>query len=522
MSVLPANPDLDHLRREARDLLRAARAGDAGAAGRIAAVSDRPILASAQLAVARDYGFESWPALKVEVEARTQDLATFAAQFCRESVRGYRDKAVRMLAARPELVSYSLATQIVLGEADQVRRALAADPSLVTRVDPDTGWTALNAVSASRWHKLDPARADGLLAIARMLLDAGADPNGGAGPARPGRGWNPLRCAVAGAGAANPAIIGLLLDRGADVGDDELYLAGFAGDDHKCLRLLLAAAPNIGEIAAMALAAPISQDDDEGVRLLLEAGADPNRFDDDNDRTDPVLPYAVGAGCGPALIELLAAHGAEIDAVGADGRTAYALAVSQGRSEVADALSRAGARADVSSADALMSALLRADRAAVEAQLASDPGLLGGLTDQQRGAGLTRAAETGNVAAIDLMLDLGFPIETRGGDHAAMTLHTAAYSGSASVVQLLIERGADVEAHDGNWDSTALVWANIGSSEKPDDNPDADWLAVVQALLDAGASIDGVELTEDDDHPPSPEIAEVLRRRGVPDLRQDE
>ncbi|HEY3903938.1 MAG TPA: ankyrin repeat domain-containing protein [Streptosporangiaceae bacterium] len=522
MSVLPANPDLDHLRREARDLLRAARAGDAGAAGRIAAVSDRPILASAQLAVARDYGFESWPALKVEVEARTQDLATFAAQFCRESVRGYRDKAVRMLAARPELVSYSLATQIVLGEGDPVRRALAADSSLVTRVDPDTGWTALNAVSASRWHMLDPARADGLLAIARMLLDAGADPNGGAGPARPGRGWNPLRCAVAGAGAANPAIIGLLLDRGAEAGDDELYLAGFAGDDHECLRLLLAARPNIGEVAAMALAAPISQDDDEGVRLLLEAGADPNRFVDDNDRADPVLHDAVGAGCGPALTELLAAHGAEIDAVGADGRTAYALAVSQGRSEVAEVLRRAGARADVSSADALMSALLRADRAAVEAQLASDPGLLGGLTEQQRGAGLTRAAETGNVAAIGLMLDLGFPVETRGGDDAAMALHTAAYSGSASVVQLLIERGADIEARDGNWDSTALVWANIGSSDKPRGNPDPDWLAVVQALLDAGASTDGVELTEDDDHPPSPEVTDLLLRHGVPDSRPEE
>jgi ankyrin repeat protein len=511
MPVLPANPDLDHLRREARDLLRSARSGNAEALSQITAVSDRLILASAQLAVARDYGFESWAALKVEVEARNQDLATFAAQFCRESVRGYHDKAVRMLAARPELVSYSLATEIVLGEADRVRQALQADPGLVARIDPDTGWTALNAVSASRWHMLDPARADGLLAIARMLLDAGADPNGGAGPARPGRGWNPLRCAVAGAGAANPAIIGLLLDRGADIGDDELYLAGFAADDHECLRLLLASRPNIGEVAAMALAAPISQDDDEGVRLLLKAGADPNRFVGDNDRADPVLPDAVGAGCGPALIELLAAHGAEIDAVGADGRTAYALAVSQGRSEVAEVLRRAGARADVSRADALLSALLRADRAEVEAQLASDPGPLGALTEEQRGAGLTRAAEAGNAAAIDLMLELGFPIETRGGGQSATALHTAAYSGSASVVQLLIERGADVEAHDGNWDSTALVWANIGSSEKPRGNPDPDWLAVVQALLEAGASTDGVEQTEDDDHPPSSEVAELLR-----------
>jgi hypothetical protein len=189
---------------------------------------------------------------------------------------------------------------------------------------------------------------------------------------------------------------------------------------------------------------------------------------------------------------------------------------------VAEVLRRAGARPEVSRADALLSALLRADRAEVEAQLASDPGPLGVLTEEQRGAGLTRAAETGNAAAIDLMLELGFPIETRGGDHSATALHTAAYSGSASVVQLLIERGADVEAHDGNWDSTALVWANIGSSDKPRGNPDPDWLAVVQALLDAGARTDGVELTEDDDHPPSPEVTDLLLRHGVPDSRPEE
>jgi len=280
--------------------------------------------------------------------------------------------------------------------------------------------------------------------------------------------------------------------------------------------MLLAASANVGEIAAMALAAPISQDDVEGVRLLLAAGADPAKFVADSDRIAPVVHEAVRAGCGPALIEQLATRGADLDAVGPDGRSAYALAVSLGRSDLADLLVRHGARAEVSSADALVSALLRADRAAVDEQLARRPGLLAEFTDEQRGAGLTRAAQTGNAAAIGLMLDLGFPIETRGGDHGAAALHTAAYSGSADVVQLLIDRGADVEAHDANWDSTALVWANIGSSERPDANPSPDWLAVVQALLDAGASTEGIELDEDDDHPPSAEVAELLRRHGVP------
>ena len=47
MADLPARPSLNHLRREARDLLRAAQAGDSAAAGRIAAVSAAPTLAGA-------------------------------------------------------------------------------------------------------------------------------------------------------------------------------------------------------------------------------------------------------------------------------------------------------------------------------------------------------------------------------------------------------------------------------------------------------------------------------------------
>ena len=47
MADLPARPSLDHLRRQARDLLRAAQAGDTAAAGRIRAESDALTLASA-------------------------------------------------------------------------------------------------------------------------------------------------------------------------------------------------------------------------------------------------------------------------------------------------------------------------------------------------------------------------------------------------------------------------------------------------------------------------------------------
>ena len=74
MSELPGRPNLDQLRHQARDLLRAAVAGGPRALARIRAVSDRVSLLAAQLAVARDYGFASWPALHAEVARRQAEL----------------------------------------------------------------------------------------------------------------------------------------------------------------------------------------------------------------------------------------------------------------------------------------------------------------------------------------------------------------------------------------------------------------------------------------------------------------
>ena len=70
-SALPRRPDLEQLRRQAKDLLSAAKSGLAAALTLIAAVGTRQTLATAQLAVARSYGFSSWSALKLEVERRT-------------------------------------------------------------------------------------------------------------------------------------------------------------------------------------------------------------------------------------------------------------------------------------------------------------------------------------------------------------------------------------------------------------------------------------------------------------------
>ena len=74
MSELPGRPNLDQLRRQARELLRAAADGEPSALTRIRAISERVSLSAAQLAVAREHGFASWPALHAEVERRLAEL----------------------------------------------------------------------------------------------------------------------------------------------------------------------------------------------------------------------------------------------------------------------------------------------------------------------------------------------------------------------------------------------------------------------------------------------------------------
>lgn len=77
MSGLPARPDIRQLRRQARELLRAARGGEPQALSRLRAVSERVTLSAAQLALAREHGFPSWPALRAEVERRSPERWSF-------------------------------------------------------------------------------------------------------------------------------------------------------------------------------------------------------------------------------------------------------------------------------------------------------------------------------------------------------------------------------------------------------------------------------------------------------------
>ena len=71
---LPARPDLEQLRKQAKDLLKSAHAGQPDALRRFwehhpEHSPSAPSLADAQLVLAREHGFASWPKLKEHIHA---------------------------------------------------------------------------------------------------------------------------------------------------------------------------------------------------------------------------------------------------------------------------------------------------------------------------------------------------------------------------------------------------------------------------------------------------------------------
>jgi hypothetical protein len=87
---LPGRPNLEQLRRRAKELLSAVRNQDAAALGRaqpyLARPKPRVQLADTQRVIAGEYGFSSWPQLKAYVEAQaTPNLSLPPARVATES-----------------------------------------------------------------------------------------------------------------------------------------------------------------------------------------------------------------------------------------------------------------------------------------------------------------------------------------------------------------------------------------------------------------------------------------------------
>ena len=500
---LPDRPNLGQLRRQAKELRDAARRGEPGALDRVtriyrAAPQGGVTLAAAQLVIARELGFTSWPRLKAAVESNSATPGQLVEAFVAASVERRLREAATILEAHPSIAAHSIYAAAVLGDRRTVSEMLAADPSGAVAIDEARGWPPLLYACYSRWHHIDPSRATGMAKVVNLLLDAGASPNTNNG-ARVG-----YRSALSGAVEVNnPDVTRVLLDAGANP-DDRQCIGEAAGHrDHRCLELLLSHGARVA--GTWALDAAVDADDPQAVSLLTGVlrGATGQTA---NEATE-ALPGAA-ANASSEVVSALLAAGADRTASDSEGFSALRRAVRAGQAETAALLVRHGAPDDSTDVDRFIGACRRADRAVAEQILAEHPDLPDRLTDDDRAA-VAEAAGSAPAAAVALMLDLGFSPDDRNG-FGEQPLHTAAYYGNAEVVRLLIDAGADLEALDARFDGTPLAYATVGSGERA--GQPGNWIETVRLLIRAGASRDDAWISG---KPPSEEVIALLRSYGI-------
>ena len=475
--------DLARARREAKRLLAAARAREPGALARLAAARSARLagavdpaaaarLSDAQLAVARELGLPSWPALVHRAEAEAVAREERARRLVEAATGGRRERARALAAALPAGGRLPLDAALVLGDAPRVRTALAGDAELVRRPLGARAWLPLLYVTHSAF--LGGERTDGLVACAEALLAAGADPN--ASYPEPERG--PQSALYGAAGRAHePRMTALLLAAGADPDDNESVYHAVEAPDTRCLRLLLDAGATVARTNALPNA--LGRGAPETVRLLLEqlpAGHHERRW---------ALQWAVGAGESPEVVRLLVEHGADLEAFDeGEDRTPYGLAVRMGRRDLAELLAGLGAERRVGPVDELIGAAFAGDHAEAARLAAAGPESLALVRTAYAGA-LAQAAGDARPETVRILLDLGVPVDSRG-ELGGTALHHAAWIGDAGLVAALIARGAGLERLDTQFGMTPLGWAVHGASNA---TAPGDHVAVAETLARAGARV---------------------------------
>ena len=155
--TLSAHPDIDQLKRQAKELLRGFTAGDAASEQEVNAHyhgADRQTFAlhDAQLVLARAYGFESWPRLKAFVDGVTVRRLV-------DAVRARNLEQVHaLLTLRPELArmsmdNFQVVHHAVLARAPEMVRLLMANGANARDgVYPHRAATTAHAIAVQRGY----------------------------------------------------------------------------------------------------------------------------------------------------------------------------------------------------------------------------------------------------------------------------------------------------------------------------------------------------------------------------------
>lgn len=467
--ALPANPDLDWLKKASKRRL---------AELRVRAPETK--LHQAQLAVANDYGFKSWRALKAHLDdvngmagdrervfaaARNGDVEAvrraFAAGF--DPATQDRDgRTVYQVAKELRHGAIELLAQDILGgrlysdtEQDKVQAIMSAAQSgdvatLAERLDeyPEL----IDALGGRGFQKATPLALAALRnrhGAARLLIERGADLNKRDFPDNAG----PLHFAAA---HGDLEMIRLLVEAGADIeghGDDHAvgvvgWATCFRQVRHEVAAYLLDHGASLNVWTAIALDRPSELRD----MIARDPALLVARMSRNEHRRTPL--HHAAAKNQPRMVQLLLELGADPNATDATGATALTTA-SQEHADpaVISALAAAGAKLD------LLTAINTSRLDEAEAMLHENPARIG--PDGTDAIALHLAVSRNNLPALRWLLAHGVAVNAKRPiwDCSSTALHMTVESGAIDIARLLLDAGADPNIRDDKFDATALGWA---------------------------------------------------------------
>jgi ankyrin repeat protein len=478
---LPARPNLEHLKNQAHTLQRERLADNADASARFAATgitTPEPKLADALHTIAREYGFDTWPALKLHIELMSEDpvqaliaaLKSKDASLVRQVLT--RHPSLKEIINEP-LPNYGFDAPALLAAVEQQDRAMVdALLDAGANMNERSRWWAgsygvldtanpeLAAYLIARGAVVDIHSAVrlGMIDRVRQFLDQDASLI----HARGGDGQLPLHFATTIEMAA------LLLERGAHIDARDIdhestavqYMVSIRPHRHDVARYLVAHGAQADILAASALG------DLEAIHKLLAHDPDLIRmqvaekyFPKQDPRAGGVIYiYGFGWTATPHMVAHQFGH-------------AEAFELLMQRSSPWLRLAHA---CDIH------------DEALVRQLIADHPRLIENLSPLAARR-IIGAALRNNTRAVELLLSAGWPA-TPVNDRNQTTLHHAAWHGNLAMVKALLAGNAPVNVFETQYGGSPLAWALHGSLNSWE-RKSGDYPGVTRALLAAGAEI---------------------------------
>jgi ankyrin repeat protein len=490
---LPAKPNLEHLKKQAKQLLHDFQQSKPDAVERfrtfgLGSTPANSKLADAQHVVARDYGFASWPKLKEHVDSLT---LTPAEQLLAAVCASNAQRVELLLREHPEL-------KAVINQPLTTYGNLPLMLASVQRSDRKTMEVLLSAGADIQARGKSWAGGMGVLdecgrEMAAFLIDRGAavdvhsaarlgmfermqelvDSEPGLVHTRGEGGQTPLHF------ASSIEIAGFLLDRGADIDARDLrhestpaqhmirviQARHYARDRQDIARYMVSRGCQTDILLATALG------DLDLVRRHVETDPECLRVQ----VSEKYFPKRDSRSIGTYYIPVF----------GRD-RTPHQVARDFGREEVFEFLMERSPQ-DVK----LSQACQLGDESLFRAMLAARPNMAQTLSDAERRQ-VAEAAQNNNTNAVRLMLAAGWPVDARG-EYDMTPLQWASWHGNAGMVREILEYHPQLELSCDH-KITALGSALHGSMNGWHRDT-GDYVATVAALLTAGAK--APEVTDD-------------------------